>query len=235
MNFACTIIDMDKKQPQVMLKAKQTMGQPLTHFAMVELQALEGLGMLVRSHPKAAELMLTLIRQMPPGSGGVVVCGRQAMREMLDCSMPTVERALRVLIDGGWVQRMRIGSAHALAINHRVAWVGSRGNIQHAVFSATVIASRTEQDDMGLNPPPARNVPILAPGEHALAVGPGAEPPSQPELDGVPPVVAIQSRQVELESRGQLRLKGIDPDTGEILLSGPEAHSKAPSKRRGRG
>lgn len=191
---------MDKKQPQMMLKAKQVMGQSITHFAMVELQALEGLGSLVRTHPKAAELMLTLIRQMPPGSGGVVVCSRQAMREMLDCSMPTVERALRVLIDGGWVQRMRIGSAHALAINQRVAWVGSRGNIQHAVFSATVIASRTEQDAMALTPPPARNVPILSPGEQALAVGLGEDPPSQPELDGVHPMVAFQ----------------IDPETGEI-------------------
>lgn len=216
MYFSDTITFMDKKQPQMMLKAKQAMGQPITHFAMVELHALEGLGMLVRSHPKAAELMLTLIRQMPPGSGGVVVCGRQAMREMLDCSMPTVERALRVLIEGGWVQRMRIGSAHALAINHRVAWVGPRGAIQHAVFSATVIASRTEQDAMSLNPPPSKHVPILAPGEHALAVGQGSEPPSQPELDGVPPVVAVQNLQTELEARGQLRLGNIDPDTGEI-------------------
>ena len=44
--------------------------------------------------------------------------------------------------------------------------------------------------------------------------GPGQEPPSQPDLDGVPPVVAIQA---ELEARGQLRLGGIDPNTGEIL------------------
>lgn len=50
-------------------------------------------------------------------------------------------------------------------------------------------------------------------GEIPLMEGSGQEPPSQPDLDGLPPVVAIQS---ELEARGQLRLGGIDPDTGEI-------------------
>ena len=83
------------------------------------------------------------------------------MAEILNCSMPTVERALRILIGEGWVQRIKIGGAHALAINHRVAWVGQRGDIQHAVFGATVIASRSEQDAISLAPPPIRPIPVM--------------------------------------------------------------------------
>jgi hypothetical protein len=160
----------------------------------------------MRRAPKAAELLLALIQRMQPGSGGVVVASRETMRELLGVSMPTVERSLRVLIAEGWAQRMRIGSAHAMAINDRVAWVGPRGDLPHAVFSATVIASRSEQDAMALNPPTARRVPVIEPGDQVLAIGAGLDPPSQPELDGVPPVVAVTDERAELETRGQRRL-----------------------------
>lgn len=178
------------KTKAVTLKATQMTGRPIT-WAQIQLAALEDLRGLMRRAPKAAELLLALIERMQPGSGGVVVASRETMRELLGVSMPTVERALRVLVVDGWVQRMRIGSAHALAINDRVAWVGSRGDLPHAVFSATVIASRAEQDAMALNPPPARRVPMIEAGDQVLAVGPGLEPPSQPELEGLPPVVGV--------------------------------------------
>jgi hypothetical protein len=184
------MLRMMPKAKAVKLKATQTMGRPIT-WAQIQMDALEELQGLTRRAPKAAELMLALIRCMQPGSGGVVVASRETMRELLGASMPTVERALRVLIGEGWVQRIRIGSAHALAINERVAWVGPRGDLPHAVFSATVIASRAEQDAMALSPPPMRRVPIVGPGEHALPVGDGLPPPSQPDLSGVEPVVAI--------------------------------------------
>jgi len=202
---------MPKTKP-LTLKPTQVKGRSITrhtHFAMVELAALEGLGGLIQRAPKAAQLIVTLIRHMAPGSGGVVVVSRETMRELLECSMPTVERALRLLMDEGWVQRIRIGGAHALAINHRVAWMGDRGEIQHAVFGATVIASRSEQDAISLEPPPIRRVPIVRPGEEALAVGPGEEPPSQQLLAGVEPVA--QSSDVEyraeLERQGQRRIE----------------------------
>jgi len=174
------------------LKATQLMGRPIT-WAQIQMDALEDLQGLTRRASKAAELMLALIRCMQPGSGGVVVASRESMRDLLGASMPTVERALRVLIAEGWVQRIRIGSAQALAINERVAWVGPRGDIPYAVFSATVIASRAEQDAAGLSPPPMRRVAIVGPSDHVLAVGDGLPPPSQPNLPGVPPVVAMTS------------------------------------------
>jgi len=198
------------KTTNLRLSASQKMGQPITphaHFAMVELKALEGLSSLIQRAPRAAQLVTQLIRRMRSGSGGVVVCSRETMRELLQCSMPTVERALRVLIEEGWVQRVRIGGAHALAINHRVAWIGSRGNIQHAVFDATVIASRSEQDAIALNPPPLRSLPIIQNGETVLPFGEGESPPSQPFLEGLHPSLSTN----------------INPETGEILQPISEA------------
>jgi DNA-binding transcriptional regulator YhcF (GntR family) len=203
---------MATKLTNVSLKATQMIGRPIT-WAQLNLAASEDLRGLISRNPKAAQLVLALIERMIPGSGGVVVVSRTAIAEILETSLRTVDRSLAMLAEEGWVQKMRIGGAFALAINQRVAWVGNREDIQHAVFSATVIASRSEQDSMGLAPPPIRQVPILQPGEMPLMQGPGLDPPSQPELDGMPPIVVYQN---ELESRGQMPLN-IDPETGEIF------------------
>ena len=144
-----------------------------------------------------------------------MLVSRETMRELLECSMPTVDRALKTIITEGWAQRIKVGGASALAINHRVAWVGPRGDIQHAVFGATVIASRSEQDALGLHPPPMRPIPIMRPGEIPLMQGPGMDPPSQPDLEGIPPVVAMMADAdgvipadhiAKLEAAGQKRI-----------------------------
>ena len=201
-----------RKGKDVMLKASQKMGTPI-NYAMLEMRALEDLQELMHRAPRAAQLAVCLIRHMRPGSGGVVLASRETMRELLGCSMPTVERALRVLIQEGWVQRIKIGGAHALAINSRVAWVGPRGDIQHAVFEATVIAGRSEQDAVALNPPPARHLPIVQAGEQALPYGDGLPPPAQSLLAGVEPAVGQAGSQTltdaeKLERLGQQRLLG---------------------------
>jgi hypothetical protein len=207
------------KTKSLSIKATQKMGEAITrnhHFAMVELEALEGLSELIDRAPKAAKLIVSLIRKMHPGSGGVVVASRETMKELIGCSMPTVDRALKVLMDEGWVQRIKVGGASALAINRRVAWSGSRGDIQHAVFDATVIASRSEQDAMALNPPPMRHVPIIQQGEDVIPAGDGSEPPSQQLLDGIPPPAIIQQDgQQWAVDRATGELQGILPAIGD--------------------
>lgn len=185
---------MSAKEKPVTLKASKMTRHPVmghVHFAMVELLALEGLGDLIGRAPQAAQLLVKLIRRMTPGSSGVIVVSRETMRELLGVSLPTVDRALKVLVNEGWLQRIRIGGAYALAINRQVAWIGARGDIQHAVFDATVIASRTEQDAIALNPPPLRTVPVLHPDEDLLPVESGMDLPSQPELDGIEPLAVV--------------------------------------------
>lgn len=179
-------------EKQLTIKASQKIGRTINnvHFAMIELSALDGLGGLIKRAPKAAELVTCLVRRMSPGSAGVVVVSRETMRELLGYSMPTIDRALRVLIDEGWVQRIKIGGANALAINSRVAWIGARGELKHAVFEATVIASRSEQDEIALNPPPQRVLPILREGEDLLPVGAGEDPPSQSSIPGMEPYLS---------------------------------------------
>lgn len=201
-----------------MKRLKAIEGQPLSqviqpgkaNFAMIEKVALHNLDLLMQQDMQAARLVVSLVRLLEPGSGGVIVASNKSLQELLGVSESTIARALRTLVKGSWVQRLKIGGAHALAINKTVAWVGPRGQMDHAVFNATVIASRSEQDEAALNPGELKQIPVAHPYEEVLPMGDDPEPPSQPGLDGVPPVVAHS--QTELEQRGQQRLPEIDSD-----------------------
>ena len=140
---------------------------PMT-FAMVEKQALLEMDELIASEPTAARILNHLIRLTEPASGGVVVISRATLAAMLRVSDPTVGRAIRTLVEGKWVQRMRIGGAYALAVNCSVAWTGPRGDIERAVFNAVVVASRAEQESDALQPTDLRRVPSKLPAGYVL-------------------------------------------------------------------
>ena len=155
---------------------------------MVEKQALHNLDNLMRQDMNAARLIVSLIRLLEPGSGGVIVISRKTIQELLDVSPSTVARCLRTLSSGGWVQRMRVGGAYALAVNKTVAWVGPRGEMDRAVFSATVVASRSEQDEAALNPPVLKQFPITQLDESVLPTG-EANPSTQELMRSFEPVI----------------------------------------------
>ena len=196
-----------------MKKLKAVSGGPLSEvvqpgpatFAMVEKVALHNLDQLMQEDMQAARLVVSLVRLLEPGSGGIVVASNKSLQELLGVSESTVARAMRTLVKGHWVQRIRIAGAHAIAINKTVAWVGPRGQMDHAVFNATVIASRSEQDAAALEPGELKQIPVAHPYEAILPIGIEPTPPSQRGLDGVEP--AIARHQDELEARGQQRLE----------------------------
>lgn len=144
------------------LKATRSqVGTPrLGSFAMVSDEALAHIDMLIKDHPQAARFLMKLIHYLPAGTAGVVVMSRQTACELMDCSLSSIARSINILRSGGWIQTIRISGAYAFAINSRVAWRGNRSDIEHAVFNATVVASRSEQEpsfDVDIKP---RAVPI---------------------------------------------------------------------------
>jgi len=122
-----------------------------------------------------------------------VVASQRLLGEMMGCSVDTVRRALRVLIDEKWVQMVRIGRGREAAyiVNDRVAWGQRRALMPHvSVFSAQVLADSRDQEPETLEGPELRRIPVLHhPGEQQLPSGPSDEPPTQPSFDGMEPAL----------------------------------------------
>ncbi len=181
---------MNKKQLDVIpRRITQTPPKKGMTWAQWQLEAIENLSELNIRNPHAGTIMLKLAAKLRAGSGGVVIASRNTLAEMMGVSVPTVARAIKLLIDENWVRRVRLGSATAFAINHEIAWVGAEGDKKFAEFAAIAIASRSEQDERDLAPGMPKPVPVLDANERLIPVGEGADPPSQKILDGLEPVI----------------------------------------------
>lgn len=179
-------------------------------WVQTERKAHEGWAKLIRTSPKAAELLHVLVANMDKKAA--VVVSQKVLAEMLGASVPTVKRAVTALQEGNWVDVVRVGSerggVNAYVVNRRVAWADSRENQRYAIFDARIITSASEQErDVLEYQEPLNQLPNF--GEFQIPVGDGLPPPNQPTIEGLEPdLPAVGSDEVErarLEKLGQTR------------------------------
>ena len=143
-------------------------------------------------------------------SQSAVVISRATLAKMEKCSEATIKRAVATLRQGSWIETVQVGGkggVNAYVVNSRVAWADKRERLTGAIFTATVIASSSEQDNIETTP--LRRIAALYPNERQLPAGDGLSPPTQPELSGLesdPPALLLKRPVDEV----------IDQDTGEI-------------------
>lgn len=100
---------------------------------------------LTKKSPLASEILMYFIEHMGKTTNAVV-CSYATLVEITGMSRATVARAVKILRDDNWIEGIKIGGANAYAINARAFWQASNNQRKYAIFQATVIAARSEQD-----------------------------------------------------------------------------------------
>jgi DNA-binding transcriptional regulator YhcF (GntR family) len=174
-------------------------------WVQTERKAHEAWANLIAQKPRAAMLLHHLVAQM--GHQNAVVVSQKTLAKLMGIHERTVRRAVADLVEDRWIAVVRIGSGKeaAYVVNDRVAWGQSRDQLRLSVFSATVVADIEDQDPATLAHADLRKIPTLYPGERQLPSGPGAEPPSQPSIEGLEP---------DLPTISHAR---VDHETGEVM------------------
>lgn len=181
------------------------------NWVQTERSAHEAWALLIAKAPKAAALMHLLTARV--GENNAVVVSHKNLARLLEVkSTTTVKAAIKVLREDNWIEVQKVGSAgavNAYVINDKVAWAGKRDGIRYSLFTASVITSDDDQDEMTLSQQatPLRRVLSMEPGEQQLPSGDGLPPPSEPTLPGMEP--ELPARRVEEVSQG------VTPETEE--------------------
>jgi hypothetical protein len=165
------------------------------HWVQTERKAHEAWANLTLSKPRAAALLHKLVAQME--NQNAVVIPQKLLAKLMGCSIDTVQRAIRDLVDGKWIQVVKLngtGTVSAYVVNDRVAWGQPRDQLQFSAFSASVVADFDDQDERTLEQNELRRIPVLYPGEHQIPDGPGEEPPSQSCIPGTEPDLPALSK-----------------------------------------
>jgi hypothetical protein len=155
-------------------------------WVQTERAAHDAWGDLAIRSPRAAALMHKLVANM--GRDAAVVASHATLAEITGYSLSTLKRAIADLQRERWIEVIQIGGkggACAYVVNDRVAWADARSNLTLSRFSASIVASSAEQTEVKTEP--LRRIPVIMRGERQLPSGAGAEPPSQPALDGLEP------------------------------------------------
>lgn len=176
----------------------------------------EAWGNLITAKPRAGALLHHMTARA--GSNNVLVISQKTLSKIMGCGLRTVQYAIADLVEGRWIQVVKLngpGTVSAYVLNDRVAWSQTRQKLHLSMFSATVVADYEDQEAAllgeGLS---LRQIPSLYSDEQQLPSGPGEDPPSQPSLGGLEPL--LPSLEPGLDRNSQRRLDHIDPETGEI-------------------
>lgn len=158
-------------------------GKENHNFVQLSREYLHGMRSLARKSPVAHEILYYLVEHMGRTTNAVV-CSRALLAEVTGCSISTVGRAIRVLKDDSWIDTVKIGSASAYCVNERVFWQAGRNQRKYAVFSATVIATESEQE-RGFDDTKREKltfIPVVEGGDIAVVGDDQLPPPDQGDL-----------------------------------------------------
>jgi len=168
-----------------------TLARPGRTFIQTERATHEAWAQLTLANPKSAQLMHLLCAQLDDTTNAVVI-SQKTLAKLMKCTDRTIRTALTPLVDGHWIQSIRLGTTgtvNAYVINSRVAWTKGRDELHMSSFHARVIADANDQlpgvvEEIGK----LRTMPMLYhPGERQLPIGAGLPPPSEPSLPGMEP------------------------------------------------
>ena len=166
-------------------------------FSQTELATHEYWAHFTLKSPPAAALVHMLCRLA--GDDDTVVASQRVLAIRLGVSQITIARALKKAESANYLEIIRLGKtatgACGYRLNSRVHWTKNSAGKTGAAFRATVLASADDQKPTLPTTPPLRRVPVIRSGEIPSAVGPGSPPPSQPDLDGIPPATITSANE----------------------------------------
>jgi len=97
-------------------------------------------------------------------------------------STRTIARATKHLKDNHYVQVIKIGTTNTYVVNEQVAFAGSAGQ-RKAVFSATVVAHESEQEEGWDQVKKLKAVPVIYEDERIILGLDELPPPDQKDLN----------------------------------------------------
>ncbi len=118
-------------------------------WVQTERSAHEAWAQLAMHSAKAAALLHMMVARM--GTGNALVVSQKTLASLMGCHERTVRRLVAELVDKNWIQTIQIGQAgsvNAYVVNSAVAWGQPRDELHTASFTATVLASASEQSSI---------------------------------------------------------------------------------------
>lgn len=128
---------------QKMNKKELTADEKNIDFVQISPETFSNFSELTKKNPISAQILFFLIQNMAVHNNAVSV-SYTALQEILGYSRPTLTKAIKILENDRYIEVIKQGTSNVYVINEKVAWRKARNQRQYALFSATVVATSSE-------------------------------------------------------------------------------------------
>ncbi|MGL5103483.1 MAG: replication/maintenance protein RepL [Plesiomonas sp.] len=155
-----------------------------SNFVQLSRVYLKQWGQLVETNPLGARILFFFLEKMGRTTNAVV-CSYKALGELTGYSRTSIAVSIKKLKEDKWIDTVKIGSATAYCVNERVAWQAKKHERCYAMFSATVIATESEQpsDFNDKAKEKLTYIPIVEIDERIVVGNDELPPPDQQDID----------------------------------------------------
>lgn len=126
-----------------MNKKELTEDEKNINFVQIYPETFRNFSELTKKNPISAQILFFLIQNMAAHNNAVSV-SYTALQEILGYSRPTLSKAIKTLEDDQYIEVIKQGTSNVYVINEKVAWRKARNQRRYALFSATIVATETE-------------------------------------------------------------------------------------------
>lgn len=138
-------------------------------FVQLYRPELKQLRSLLRLNPTAAQILFVFVEKM--NKQNAVVMSYKTLEKITKKTRQTCSKAIKDLRESKFINVVKVGNVNAYVVNSNVFWSTDNSiKEKFAMFSATVVASSSEQDEdfEDWSDVKLKQIPILFPGEIPL-------------------------------------------------------------------
>lgn len=124
------------------VKSRGTLGEN-SNFIMVFRSGMDAVTELAKNDGKAFALLNLIMKHMDRENA--LVASREVLSELLEFSIPTVDRKIKTLKAKKFLDVVKSGTSNIYVVNSGVAWTTYGNKKQYSKFRATILVGKNEQ------------------------------------------------------------------------------------------
>lgn len=125
------------------VKSRGTLGEN-ADFIMLFRSGIDAVTELAKIDGKAFALLSLIMKHMDRENA--LVASRDVLAELLEFSVPTIDRKIKVLKDKQFLDVVKSGTSNIYLVNSSVAWTTYGNKKQYSKFRATILVGKSEQE-----------------------------------------------------------------------------------------
>ena len=150
-------------------------------YYMMSRAAEKNLRVLQNDSPSGALVFSVIRENMQMGTNAVTI-SNGVLSKILGKSRATITRAISYLATNNYVQIIKVGNVNTYVVNEQIAFSGRAGQ-RTAVYSATMVAHESEQEEGWDRIKKLKSVPLIYENERAILSSENLSPPDQKDID----------------------------------------------------